>query len=349
MKSLHYFYRHSHSIYFSIEKLFHEVAGTIRKTERNQFQLEELFLPFTSKLSSIYKNVSFIKRSQGQVNHITGDVHYGILGCSKRNINVLTIHDCVMLYRYKSYDPRYWLIRYLWYQWPVKRATAVTVISENTRRDLLKFTTCDPKKVRVIPNFIDPLYQRAPFVFRKERPTVLFIGTAPNKNWDRLVIALTRMTNGMSGIGMKVMLEIIGYVNEKQMEVLKTSGIAYNIENNLSAEEMYMKYVKADIIAFPSTYEGFGLPILEGQAVGRPVLTSAVSPMMEVAGGGACLVDPYNVDSICEGLVKIIEDDAYRNTIIAEGYKNVERFTLEKVSKQYADLYKELLSNNSKN
>jgi glycosyltransferase involved in cell wall biosynthesis len=340
MKSLHYFYRHSHSIYFSIEKLFHEIAGTIGEKERNQFLPEEFFLPFTSKITSIHKNIAFVKRSQGQVNHITGDVHYGILGCSRRNINVLTIHDCVMLYRYRAYDPRYWLLKYLWYRWPVNRATAVTVISENTRRDLLKFTGCNPKKIRVIPNFIDPLYRRASFTFNKERPTVLFIGTASNKNLERLVAAMA---------GLPVRLEIIGYLNEKQEAQLKSAGIPFTVEQNLSAEEMYRKYCHADIIAFPSTYEGFGLPILEGQAVGRPVLTSALSPMMEVAGKGACLVDPFNPDSIRAGLLKIIGEDAYRDLIIAEGYKNVERFTLEQVSKQYADLYKELLSTDSKN
>lgn len=101
-------------------------------------------------------------------------------------------------------------------------------------------------------------------------------------------------------------------------------------------------YIEADVMLFPSTYEGFGLPIIEAQATGRVVITSQLEPMLSVAGNAACFVDPYSVDSIRSGIQKIIESESYRNELIQKGFRNIERFQLEKVKKQYSDLYKQL-------
>src|SRR5947208_2204992 len=106
MKSLNYFYRHPHTIYFSLEKIFNNISDKISQTHGNLFEVKEVFLPFTSKLSTVLENIRSAKKSQGDINHITGDVHYVILGFDKKNINILTIHDCVLLRHYKLYDPR---------------------------------------------------------------------------------------------------------------------------------------------------------------------------------------------------------------------------------------------------
>ncbi len=153
MKTLSFFFRHPHPIYFSMEKLFHAVATEITKISNGNFFVRELNLPFTSKLTRLRKNIAFVRQSQTDINHITGDAHYTILGCERKNVNVLTIHDCVLLHHYPKTNPRHWIIRWLWYQLPVKRADAVTVISENTKQDLLLFTNCSPDKIRVIPKF----------------------------------------------------------------------------------------------------------------------------------------------------------------------------------------------------
>ena len=99
-----------------------------------------------------------------------------------------------------------------------------------------------------------------------------------------------------------------------------------------------------DLLVFVSTYEGFGLPILEAQATGRPVITSNVLSMPEVAGDSACLVDPFDVSSIRKGILKVINDPAYREKLIKRGFENVKRFQPDKIAEQYADIYRGLFA-----
>ena len=93
---------------------------------------------------------------------------------------------------------------------------------------------------------------------------------------------------------------------------------------------------------FASLYEGFGLPILEGQAVGRPVITSNLYSMPEVAGVGASFVDPYKIDEIATAVERIISDSDYRKNLIERGRDNVEKYSRHSVAVQYADIYRNI-------
>ncbi len=341
MPTLIYFYRHPDPMYFSLEKLFAAISRQIHDGYEREFAVQEKFLPLSTKWKSILPNLVFTKKNQGRVNHITGDIHYAILACSKRNVNVLTIHDCVLLHRYSVRNPRYWIMKWLWYDLPVRKADAVTVISENTKTELLRFTKCDPRKIRVISNFVDPLFQAAPSSGKtapssgkNDLPCILFIGSTPNKNLERLAEAIE---------GIKVRLEIVGMLTGEQRTVLEKYRIDYRQSSGLTPESLLDKYIQCDLLAFPSTYEGFGLPIIEAQAVGRPVLTSNIAPMAGIAGGAACLADPYDVASIREGVLHILNDEQYRRNMIRLGLDNVNRFRLDKVTDQYVALYRELV------
>lgn len=96
------------------------------------------------------------------------------------------------------------------------------------------------------------------------------------------------------------------------------------------------------MLCFVSLYEGFGMPIIEAQATGRPVVTSNLGAMAEVAGRGAHLVDPEESGSIRQGVVKILEDGAYREQLVEKGLKNVKRFRAETVAGQYMALYSDI-------
>ena len=105
---------------------------------------------------------------------------------------------------------------------------------------------------------------------------------------------------------------------------------------------MARQYADCDLVSFVSVGEGFGVPILEAQASGRPLITSDLSPMREVAGEGACLVDPSDVAAIRAGIRKIIDDADYRRQLVARGLKNAARYSPATVGGRYLELYRRM-------
>jgi len=162
-------------------------------------------------------------------------------------------------------------------------------------------------------------------------PRILHIGVTPNKNLERVAQALQ---------GIACTLVVIGPLSPSQKAILSAHGVACENHFNLSRAELLTQYQRADMLLFASTYEGFGLPIIEAQAVGRPVITSDLCSMPEAAGGAACLVDPYDVAAIRQAVLRVMEDHEYRDDLIARGLVNVERFRASKVAAQYAQLYR---------
>jgi glycosyltransferase involved in cell wall biosynthesis len=107
-------------------------------------------------------------------------------------------------------------------------------------------------------------------------------------------------------------------------------------------EELVEAYRRCDMVVFASLYEGFGLPILEAQAMGRPVITSNFGAMREAAGDGALLVDPYSVEAIREAVLRITREPALREDLIAKGLRNVANFSADAVAMKYAQIYRNL-------
>lgn len=267
---------------------------------------------------------------QGDINHITGDVHF-LTYLLPRNKTLLTILDCVVAYNANGFK-RY-LLRFFWYVIPEKRVKLISVISQATKDELLKFIPCDPDKVRVVPVCISPNFIRFDKVFNTANPKILQVGTAQNKN-------LGRVTRALQGI--PCLLEIIGRLSQEQITDLQNNNIEYTNSFNIHEDEIVKKYNECDFLVFVSTYEGFGMPILEANAVGRPVITSNILSMPEVAGDAACFVDPYSIPDIRTGIQRIINDEKYRDALVSNGFINVARFHPKEVACQYLQLYREL-------
>jgi glycosyltransferase involved in cell wall biosynthesis len=266
-------------------------------------------------------------RHQGRVNHITGDINFAGLLLPRRR-TVLTMLDCGDLRT--RHDWAGWVLRQLWVRWPARHAAVVTCISHATRDDVIALSGCDPAKVVVIPVAISPQYQPSPKAFNAERPRLLQVGTAHNKNIPRLIAALE---------GIPCTLVIVGRLDDDIQQALDRHQVPFENLRNLSSEALLEQYHLADIITFASTFEGFGMPILEGQSVGRPVLTSRISSMPEVAGGAACLVDPFDVASIRDGLLSLIQQPDLRERLVQAGFENAKRFQPDEIARQYLDVY----------
>lgn len=267
----------------------------------------------------------------GSVNHIVGDVHY-LTWFMPRRRTILTVHDCVSLERLRG--PRRYALWLLWYWLPLRRVAHVTVISEFTRAALLEWVPSAAAQIQVIPPPLSGGFEPSPLPARGDRLRLLQVGTKPHKNLARVIKACQ---------GLAVTLIIIGKLDEPTRKLLAQLGVQHESHVDLQADEVVAEYRRCDALIFASTYEGFGLPIVEAQAVGRPVITSKLCSMPEAAGGAALLVDPHDVDDIRRGILRLIEDPDYCNDLVRRGYKNANRYTPERIAAQYAALYRSVL------
>ena len=323
-----HFHRKPHPFHYSIEQLFE----TIRVHLPEGVAVETAVCPYPSQgLWPRLGNLWFAWRNRGAVNHITGDVHYLALALPRRS-TVLTIHDLGFL---RQSNPILRKILYwFWLKIPVARARVVTVVSEATKQDILKhLPDCTPEKVRVIPNPVLPFFRPVSRAFDAAYPTILLVGTKANKN-------LPRQLEALSDIPCQV--QLIGERREEVEALLKRYHLSHTWLQHLSSGELLQAYASSDLLLFASTLEGFGMPILEAQTVGRPVITSQVSSMPEVAGAGACLVDPFDVQSIRAGVLKVIRDAAYREELVRKGWENVQRYEAGKIADRYCEIYSSL-------
>ena len=311
--------------YHSIEKLFNALRLPMLETCDVRVEV----CPHVSRaVRPRIRNMRWAKLWSGGVNHITGDVHYLALALPGER-TVLTVHDCVSLQRAKG--RRRWLLRKLYFEWPVRRARIVTTISQATKDELVRETGCDPARIRVVPDCVAAHFTHSPKAINAERPTVLLIGTLAHKNLERVVEALRPLP---------CKLHIIGRLTRQQEAMLE--GTDWHVEHDLSAAAMAQAYRECDVVGFASLYEGFGMPILEGQATGRVVVTSNLSSMPEVAGDAACLVNPLDVEAIRVGFERVFSDAAYRDELISQGLRNVQRFSAENVAAMYLQIYREI-------
>lgn len=263
--------------------------------------------------------------------HQTGDIHYAVLGMWRCPV-VLTIHDLRFIEEARGL--RRLLFWWLWLYLPCLRANRVTVISEFTKSRLLAVCRVNPAKVRVIPNCVAGEFVATAKPWNAAKPCLLLVGTTPNKNLHRIAQACE---------GLQVRLSILGQLDAGQRAAFEARSIEFESHSNLSKEQVVALYQFCDLVCFVSTYEGFGMPILEAQAAGRPVLTSDVSPMREVAGEGALKVDPFDVDAIRNGIKHLLADAELRTHLIEEGFRNVAGYSAKAVAAQYAALYCEVL------
>ena len=267
-------------------------------------------------------------RERSAVNHVTGDINFaGLLLAG--NSTVLTVHDCGFLRTHSGVKKR--LLKSVWLTLPVYRAHTVTTVSNAIREEVLRETGCPADKVVVIPNNVDSQFTFREGSFNFAQPRILQVGTAPNKNVPHLVAALN---------GLPCHLVIIGPVSSEIRGLLSENKISFEAHDRLSRTEMLRQYEDCDIVSFVSTYEGFGMPIVEGNATGRVVVTSNVGAMAEVAGDAACLVDPTDVESIRAGFNRVIQDETYRQHLIARGVENRLRFNGEEIAEKYLAVYR---------
>ena len=306
---------------YSIEGLFHSLAKELRK----HVQIIEYEISF---LWFAWLDAWRLRKLNPDLYHVTGDIQYITL-LLPRQKTVLTVHDIGHLVCTLS-GIKKWVYKWIWTILPICYAKSVTVISEATREAIRSYLGIR-RPLAVVPNCYAQHFRQSGKKSNGNVSRILQIGTGQNKNLFRVIEAIKDL---------ECRLVIVGKLDELALAKLAKGRISYESYCDLAPEQLIEQYVLSDIVCFVSVYEGFGLPILEAQIIGRPVITSRKPPMCDVAGDAACLVDPYDVSAIRNGIRRLLTNEEYRCTLVERGYLNAAKYSPEIVASQYWAVYR---------
>ena len=268
---------------------------------------------------------------------------------------VVTIHDCIhlMFPQHLSHRLGYAYARAaLWIA--AHKSDRIFTVSEQSKRDILRFFNVPPEKIVVTPNAIDNRLGETPseelITQTRERyqlsPSyILYVGNIkPHKNLERLIEAFYLVRREGRG---ELELLIIGDEISK-LQALRRAVHKYQLHRHVRFlgfvpdKTLAVLYRLASVFVFPSLYEGFGLPPLEAMASGTPVVTSNVSSLPEVVGDAAVLVDPYSSVAIAEGILKVLCSAHLRDELTRRGYARVKAYSWNRSAQRVREVYGEV-------
>ncbi|MDD2822960.1 MAG: glycosyltransferase family 1 protein [Candidatus Daviesbacteria bacterium] len=268
---------------------------------------------------------------------------------------IVTIHDVIPLAYPKSYPAgiKGSFNKHLQVL-SLKNVKAIITDSKASKQEIIKYLKVPAKKI--FPIALAPAdnfhkitdSQRLTNIKEKyslPEKFALFVGSV---NWNKNILNLTKAALD-AGIDLVLIgksfqekgnLEHPEMKNFKEFLRLYSNNPKIHILGFMDNEDLVAVTNSANVLLLPSIAEGFGLPILEAQVCGVPVITSNISSMPEVAQNGALLVDPYSIEDISKAIIKIISEEKTRNELIKLGYENVSKFSWEKVAQETVDVYK---------
>ena len=265
--------------------------------------------------------------------------HY-VLPPAIRCRSVVTIHDCIHL-MFPQYLPNKAAYAYarasMWAA--VKRSSRILTVSEASKRDILHFFNVAPEKIKVVYNAIDDHFWLTPPEeevarvrerYQLDHQFVLYVGNIkPHKNLVRLIDAFDELRRtGLEDLKLLIIGDEIS-----KLPALRRAVHRHKLHKHVrflgfvSDGTLRILYRLASVFVFPSLYEGFGLPPLEAMASGTPVVTSNQSSLPEVTGDAAVLVDPYDVDSLVDGIRRVLTDPALAAELRRRGPERAREFS----------------------
>ncbi len=266
----------------------------------------------------------------------------------RRTRTIVTVHDLSFLRLPRCFEPA--LLDYLNAHVPraVRRADCVLADSENTRQDVIQLLCVPADRVRTIYCGVEARFRpiddgaalaRVRARYNLPAHFVLSLGTIqPRKNYAKLIAAFARLQ--IDGLSL-VIVGAKGWLYERIFQTAVDLGLGERVlfPGFVNDVDLPAIYNLADIFAFPSLYEGFGLPPLEAMACGTPVITANNSSLPEVVGDAALLVDASDVTAISAAIETLVDDTPLRRDLIARGLRRAAQFTWRKAARELLETY----------
>ncbi len=250
---------------------------------------------------------------------------------------VVTIHDVGYRYFPAAHTRNQRLYLDWSTRWSAAAARRIIAVSKATAQDLARYYAVESEKVDVVYEGITERQAAEGAGVIGARRYALYVGTIqPRKNLARLIEAFARLNHQDAVDWDLVLAGKQGWLSADLYAAAVRHGVGDRVHfpGYLPDDQIDALMEGARFFAFPSLFEGFGLPILEAQQKGIPVMCANSSALPEIAGDAALLVDPVDVDAIADAMLQLSQDEALRQRLIAAGHENVKRFSWQKAAQE---------------
>lgn len=229
-----------------------------------------------------------------------------------------------------------------------RHAARLVAISESCRRDILRIYGVSPERIDVVMPGVNEAYRPLPVAevdaFRRQNGLpdtfILHVGTLqPRKNIPVLLDALARLRRPDVSL---ILVGGKGWFYDTIFERVEALGLTSQVHftGYVDDSDLPLWYNAATVFAFPSLYEGFGMPVVEAIACGTPVVAAGASSLPEAGGDVALYFDPHNPDELAECLTQVLGDPALRSRVRAEGPAHAARFSWARTGAEMAAVYR---------